>query len=69
MQLDQTTIKHGGLMRCCLTTIGDYVAEHQHEQATEGFILDCKYERKGNCNIILSGGIWQWNRDGHREPQ
>ncbi len=32
------------------------------KEATEGFTLDCIYEKPGNKNMIFQGGVWKWNQ-------
>jgi hypothetical protein len=56
-KLSDTTISHGGLMRCCLATI----AELPDTEYADETIIDCKHEGVGNKNIILKNGVWQWN--------
>lgn len=62
MTWDQTKVEQGGLMRCCLYSLGQFVEEHSKEEATEGFTLDCIYEKPGNKNLIFQGGVWKWNQ-------
>ena len=58
----QTKVAQGGLMRCCLATIGAFVAAHGSELARAGLPLDCHYEEAGNQRIILDERyIWRWN--------
>ena len=56
-KLSDTTISHGGLMRCCLVTI----EELPDTEYVDGTVIDCKHESAGNKNIILKNGVWQWN--------
>lgn len=59
----QTKVAQGGLMRCCLATIDEYVATHADQSPKFGLILDCKYEKPGNAQVVLdTSGIWRWNR-------
>jgi hypothetical protein len=60
MYLAETTINQGGLYRCCLDTIRTLNPNINWENGT---IIDCKHEAKGNKNIILLYGTWQWNKD------
>ena len=55
-------VAQGGLMRCCLATLADFVAAHATEPALEGFVLDCAYEAPGNTKMILEGKVFRWNR-------
>ena len=59
MKLNETKVSIGGLMRCCLDTIDTLDTTVDYP---DGHIIDCKHETKGNKNIILKDGIWQWNR-------
>ncbi|RLA42347.1 MAG: hypothetical protein DRR06_14670 [Gammaproteobacteria bacterium] len=56
-------IHGGGLMRCCVQTILEYCGEHVDDEV-EDLILDCKYEREGNKQIVLKDGDWHWNEPG-----
>lgn len=59
----QTKVDQGGLMRCCLATISDYLSVHSAETPQPGLILDCKFQKPGNAQIILDqNSIWRWNR-------
>ena len=58
MKLKETKVNIGGLMRCCLETIEHLDPDYDFP---DGFVLDCKYEEKGNKNIILVKGVWKWN--------
>lgn len=55
-------VNQGGLMRCCLATLADFVTAHAAEPAVEGFVLDCAYEKPGNVNMIFDGRVFRWNR-------
>lgn len=55
-------VSQGGLMRCCLATLADFVTGHANEPAVDGFVLDCRYEKSGNANMILEGKAFRWNR-------
>lgn len=57
-----TMIHQGGLMRCCIATIVDYVDQHKDEQTKEGLVLDCQHERVGNERIILTEDVFCWNQ-------
>lgn len=61
-----TTIAIGGLMRCCIKTIEDFVREHADEswdtETEVADVLDCEYEAPDNQQIILDHeGVWRWN--------
>jgi hypothetical protein len=67
-KIAETVISQGGLMRCCIETIYDYIDTHGQEPITEPLVLDCKYERPDQ-QIILSKNVntgqwvWRWNRE------
>ena len=58
MKLHETKIDTGGLFRCCIATLRELDPEIDYP---DGHILDCKYEKEGNANLILSEGYWKWN--------
>ena len=59
MRMADTKVDIGGLMRCCLSTIDEYVIEHPDDEATD-LIIDCRYEDPGNEQIMLVAGRWKW---------
>jgi len=61
MKAIYTRIATGGLMRCCLETISNYVAQDLGREIPEGFVLDCDHEAPGNAQIIFLSGAWRWN--------
>lgn len=54
-------VAQGGLMRCCLESLGNQVRAMK-ERPADGTVLDCEYETPGNGNLILDGFTWRWNR-------
>lgn len=64
MLVEDTTIYHGGLMRCCLVTLMDHI-HSVSENPPEGTTLDCRYEERGNESMIFKDGGWRWNREKH----
>lgn len=53
----------GGLMRCCLETIGDLYPAGPAEVATEGQCLQCKYAADNpDHRMIFRNGAWEWDR-------
>jgi len=52
------SIRHGGLMRCCLLTLDDYLAAGGTEKS--GTVLPCAYCR--SSMIVAADGVWEWNR-------
>ena len=59
-----TLLNQGGLMRCCIESLGEWVIEHKDNPAIVGTIVSCKYESdKTNENMILDVNYtWRWNR-------
>jgi hypothetical protein len=63
MTYNESRINTGGLFRCCLNTIMEYIKAHSGEEC-EDMILDCIHEAKGNRQIKLEDGVWKWNDKG-----
>lgn len=61
MRMDETKVAIGGLMRCCLHTLGSVPDD---KVVAEGETLDCMYEAPGNKQMILIRGRWRWNSEG-----
>jgi len=56
----------GGLMRCCLATLGDlYTDDGPAEIAAEGQRLQCKYAGHGSDHgwMVFRSGYWEWDHD------
>lgn len=58
----QTTMKEGGLMRCCVETIQTFCDEHADEESVDQ-TMDCEYEQSRNRQIRLKDGVWSWNTE------
>jgi hypothetical protein len=57
-----TTINPGGLMRCEMETIDEYIGEHMAEHVPDKpLIIACHYCSGRPLNIILEDGVWRWN--------
>lgn len=55
-------VRQGGLMRCCLLTLAEYMAPIQAEivqQPQEGNLLPCRY---CNSSMIFTEDAWEWNK-------
>ncbi len=52
-------VRHGGLMRCCLATLDEFMAT-KDEPPEEGDTLRCKYHCDNGGMIFRNGG-WEWN--------
>lgn len=64
MTYRETGYHIGGLMRCCLQTLGEFLDARGSEECTIGETLDCRFEKPGNKNMILGEDfIWRWNRE------
>lgn len=53
-------VEHGGLMRCCLATLQEHMANAK-ASPKEGEVLPCKYHPQDN-SMIFRNGVWIWNR-------
>lgn len=62
MKLKETKINQGGLMRCCLGHINDYVEARLDEEATDRVIFCPYHADKNEEGIRLKDGVWEWNR-------
>lgn len=51
----------GGLMRCCIETVGDLYPDGPALIATEGQRLQCKYSESELHRMIFKGGFWRWD--------
>lgn len=56
----ETLINQGGLMRCCLGSLAEWVQAHIDEPAEPGTIVNCNY----GCDdgMVLGPDLtWRWN--------
>lgn len=54
-------IRIGGLMRCCIETVGDLYPDGPAQTAHQGQILQCKYaEDNPEHRMIFRDGAWEW---------
>jgi len=62
MQNENTIAKQGGMMRCCLETIYEYVHRDPHGRTEPGFVLYCAYEEGEHPTAMMLGGdgVWRW---------
>lgn len=59
-----TEINQGGLMRCCIASIHEYVMPRAETVAPPVLVISCLYEGEGDSeNIILEKGVWRWNHE------
>jgi hypothetical protein len=59
-----TTIQEGGLLRCCLASIAEYVEARAEQAAPPELVISCVHETyQDSENIILREGVWYWNHD------
>ena len=55
-------IRQGGLMRCCIASVQEYM-EETRTTPEEGTIIHCRYEKSAdNGRMIFREGAWEWNR-------
>ena len=50
-------LRMGGLMRCCLATLGEHIGGDPPEPKP-GDVVPCKYCSE---SMIYSDGAWEWN--------
>jgi len=60
LTMQQTKVNYGGLMRCCLSSLGLYVKSVPEQEAYEEDTIECTY--CGNP-MILEDGVWRWNKE------
>lgn len=69
IKLSQTTLNHGGMMRCCVASVVDYVQAHMDSEVGEGLTIPCKYEPPkpewpdGRLRLRLEGERAVWRID------
>ena len=55
-------IRQGGLMRCCLETVGDLYPDGPARIAAEGQKLQCGYAQDNPLHrMIFRDGAWEWD--------
>lgn len=55
-------VKHGGLMRCCLASLDEYMAAvADTDLPKEGDTLSCTYEKPTTPQMRFRDGAWEWN--------
>lgn len=64
MNVNSVRVAMGGLMRCCIQTFKDLPDDFEF---TEGMVLDCKFEKPGNAQMVFEGDTLRWN--GPRSEQ
>jgi hypothetical protein len=59
-------VEHGGLMRCCLASIHEYMAA-QTEAPKEGDKVKCRYcfreGEDGSGCMIFKDSAWRWDHE------
>jgi hypothetical protein len=58
-----TQLAIGGLMRCCTSTLDEWIVEHAEEETVEGQTLQCKYTDNEFHRMILKKNVWQWDHE------
>lgn len=58
--MEQYAVRHGGLMRCCLASLGAAMVAAT-EPPKEGDTMHCKYHTD-NGGMIFRNGAWEWNK-------
>lgn len=62
LKMSDTVVSMGGLMRCCIKSLSEYIDEHADEPAVSGTTVPCKYENNADRTMILEGKVWYWNK-------
>ena len=64
----ETLVNQGGLMRCCLASLADWIDARRDETAIPGTLASCAYEQpRSNDRMILGKDLtWRWNRETDR---
>lgn len=52
----ETRIHHGGLFRCCLASISDYLSQRETCRTGDVLITSCCREQVR----LDEGGVWRW---------
>lgn len=60
MRYDETRVNQGGLMRCCLQSLGTFVDEKKDQEAAEGEVHRCSYCKSP---MVLENGVWRWQKE------
>ena len=53
-------LHHGGLMRCCLDSLQEWVREAPQAEAKPGERIECKHEHKPTMIVDKSGAFVRW---------
>lgn len=55
--MSERSVRHGGLMRCCLVSIAEYEGEEIPGKTT----IPCKYHEQTEPTAKLAeDGVWEW---------
>ena len=57
MKFKDTRVNQGGLMRCCLQSLGE--SYEDDDEVQDGDHVACKYG-KMHTRMILDGDTWRW---------
>ena len=60
MKLEETKLNIGGLMRCCIKTLEDWMDAHKDDDVADGTKIKCRWCKNGQ--MVLEGGIWMWDK-------
>jgi len=57
-------VRIGGLMRCCIESVGDLYPNGPARIAVEGQTLQCKYAPDSDLHrMIFRDGAWEWDHE------
>lgn len=57
-------LRSGGVMRCCIKTLEDALADGSLVDGKQGDLLPCKYCRS---RLRFTDGAWEWDSEYMRE--
>lgn len=61
MKLNETGINYGGLFRCCIGSLDDWVVEQgDNADVADGTRVPCRHCGSG---VILAGATWRWDSE------
>lgn len=53
----ETKIHVGGLLRCCIVTVEQFISDYGYKPAEQGAVVECPY---CHTSVRLDEGIWRW---------
>jgi hypothetical protein len=56
----QLLVDQGGLMRCCIQSIADWITAKPEAEVVEGETLSCRFESKEPTQMVVTGDTVRW---------